>query len=141
FLESAEKPSLIKFLEFRLREGNLSDSKIEYRCYNEELDTITEYLSDSSEIVKQELHKVIQNENRFYKEKSRLRQDSASLKNKEDELDFEEKYQQMNYESVVNAENNPFLGSKNNLDRGNESVSDTEIMPETKIKTIISKRV
>ena len=53
FWESVEKPSLIKFLEFRLREGNLSDLKTEHRRYNEELDTITEYLSDSSEIVEQ----------------------------------------------------------------------------------------
>ncbi|CAG8788771.1 11779_t:CDS:2, partial [Racocetra persica] len=48
-----EKPSLIKFLEFRLREGNLSDSKTEHHRYSEELDTITEYLSDSCEIVEQ----------------------------------------------------------------------------------------
>ncbi|KAF0525699.1 c2h2-type zinc finger transcription factor [Gigaspora margarita] len=48
FWESMKKPSLIKFLEFRLRKGNLSDSKTEHRHYSEELDTITEYLSDSS---------------------------------------------------------------------------------------------
>ncbi|CAG8800509.1 42170_t:CDS:10, partial [Gigaspora margarita] len=229
-----------KFLEFRLREGNLSDSKTEHRRYSEELDTITEYLSDSSpssttlsnavwqwertafllvsimlvgehyvsgpndrssKKVKDfwELHEAIQSENRFYEEKSRLRQkdklndlkdqisveqvqhvlsttketfsqnlelqktiikqhllgetnagsiigqkrnrDSGFPSNKEHELDSddqEEKYQQSSQqkrkctEPVVDAENKLFLGSKNNLDGGNESVSslsDTEIVP------------
>ncbi|CAG8570283.1 11713_t:CDS:10, partial [Scutellospora calospora] len=220
FWESVEKPLLIKFLEFRLREGNLSDSKTEHHRYSEELDTIVEYLSDSCEIVEQvnkwkisfkndksskkvkdfwELYEVIQSESMFYKEKSRLQQKdklndlkdqigveqvqhvlsttketfsqnlelqktvikqhllsetnagsiigrkrnrgSGFPRNKEHELDSddqEEKYQQSSQqkrkctEPVVDAENNPFLGSKNNLDGENESIlslSDTEIVP------------
>jgi len=51
FWEGVENHSLIKFLEFRLREGNLSDPKTEHRRYKEELNTITEYSSSSSEIL------------------------------------------------------------------------------------------
>jgi uncharacterized membrane protein len=51
FWEGVENPSLIKFLEFRIRQGNLSDQKTEHCRYKEELDTITEYSSSSSEIV------------------------------------------------------------------------------------------
>lgn len=87
----------------------MSDSKTEHCRYNEELDTITEYLSDSSEIVEQvnkwkisfkndkssrkindfwELRKVIQNENRFHEEKSRLRQDK--LNDLKDQINVEQ---------------------------------------------------
>ncbi|CAG8796044.1 26706_t:CDS:2, partial [Dentiscutata erythropus] len=231
FWESVEKPSLIKFLEFRLREGNLGDSKTEHRRYSEEPDTITEYLSDSppssttlSNAVWQwertafllvsimlvgehyvsglvtTTHKLpfltcstdnfvivnvgtsnviniirmikIPKSKRFleiarsYSKRERLRQkdklddlkDQISVeqhllgetnagsktgqirnrvKHEPDSDDQEEKYQQSSQqkrkctEPVVDAENNPFLGSKNNLDGGNESVlslSDTEIV-------------
>ncbi|CAI2191385.1 13032_t:CDS:10 [Funneliformis geosporum] len=45
FWNDVESPSLLKFLEFRLRQGNLCDQKTEHRRYKEELNTIIEYSS------------------------------------------------------------------------------------------------
>ncbi|RGB37111.1 hypothetical protein C1646_59976 [Rhizophagus diaphanus] len=50
FWESTEKPSLKKFLEFRLKEGNLEGEEEEHLRYKCEINTISKYYTETSEI-------------------------------------------------------------------------------------------
>ncbi|CAG8493239.1 8288_t:CDS:2 [Paraglomus occultum] len=49
-LKFPEKPSLKKFLDFRLCAGDLEDKKTEHRRYKAELDIIGRYYDDNSDI-------------------------------------------------------------------------------------------
>ncbi|CAG8716064.1 9465_t:CDS:2, partial [Racocetra fulgida] len=50
FWESTDEPSLRKFLDFRLRSGNLEDMKTEHNRYNGELKTLSEHYAKISEV-------------------------------------------------------------------------------------------
>ena len=50
FWKSVEKPTLKKFLDFRLKEGCLEDKTTEHNRYKSELKTIGEYYCETSEI-------------------------------------------------------------------------------------------
>ncbi|RUP11978.1 hypothetical protein BC936DRAFT_139896 [Jimgerdemannia flammicorona] len=49
FWESEEKPTLRKFLEFRLSAGDLKEKATEYSRYKDELNTISRYYAEASE--------------------------------------------------------------------------------------------
>ncbi|RUS24623.1 hypothetical protein BC938DRAFT_473314 [Jimgerdemannia flammicorona] len=46
---SEEKPTLRKFLEFRLSAGDLKEKATEYSRYKDELNTISRYYAEASE--------------------------------------------------------------------------------------------
>ncbi|CAG8661240.1 9180_t:CDS:2, partial [Paraglomus brasilianum] len=50
FWKNAEIPSLKKFLDFRLCVGDLNDEQTEHRRYKAELNTISQYYDESSDI-------------------------------------------------------------------------------------------
>ncbi|CAG8737307.1 4833_t:CDS:10, partial [Funneliformis caledonium] len=50
FWENTENPTLLKFLNFRLSAGDLGDKKTEYNRYNNELNTISKYYVEMSEM-------------------------------------------------------------------------------------------
>ena len=52
FRTSTDSPSLKKFLDYRLKTGNLEDETMEHSRYQAELATISKYLGVTKEIMK-----------------------------------------------------------------------------------------
>ncbi|CAG8622433.1 5100_t:CDS:2, partial [Paraglomus occultum] len=84
FWESVKKPSLVKYLEFRLHEGDINNLETEHHSYIMELNTIAKHCAESPEIVQKidksseevnlfwNLHQNIHTEIKLYEKKAHL---------------------------------------------------------------------
>ncbi|CAB4398621.1 unnamed protein product [Rhizophagus irregularis] len=88
FWKNTEEPSLNKFLNFRLHQGNLEESEVEHRRYKDELKSISKYYDKESEIGK----KVLIWKQKFQRDKTRQRllEERCKLLEKE-QTEMEEK--------------------------------------------------
>ncbi|GES97008.1 hypothetical protein GLOIN_2v1762127 [Rhizophagus clarus] len=132
--------------EFRLRQGNLCDQKTEHRRYKEELNTIIEYSSSSTEIVEKwnrsfkndknskaikhfwELHQIFQTENMYSEEKAYIRQDK--LNDLKDQINIEQTRHILNTTRETFSQNLKFQQTvikQHLLDETNDEDSDSII--------------